>query len=195
MPNTAAPYGFIPVGTVGGAPFNGQIREYAMTTNTTVAIFKGDPVTIVLGQPIAGVASPTTTGGTSTPVGIMMGCRYVDVTTKKQVWSPYCPAGAVTAGHTDIFIQVADDPNMLMKIQGSGAVTAAAVGLNAPIDNWAAGSTTTGKSGVRLIYGSIATTATLALRIVEVIDPASSYPDVIVKWNAGVHAYNVALGQ
>lgn len=195
MPATAAPYGFIPVGKLGGGPWNGALREIPMTTNTTVAIFKGDTVTIIAGQPSAGVATPTTTSSTSTPVGIMMGFRGVNPTTKQPQWLPYAPASAVTNGWTECYVQVCDDPNALFKIQSSGACTRASIGSNAPIDNWAAGSTVTGKSGLRLIYGSIATTNTLALRIVDVIDPESAYPDVIVTWNHGVHAYHMVLGQ
>lgn len=194
MPNTAAPYGLLPVGELSGQPFNGATRRLSMTTTSTVGIFQGDLVSSALGEPIAAVASPTTSIGVNTPVGVMAGCSYVD-STGKPTWSNFLPASAIANGATDVELYIWDDPAMLFKVQGSGAVTKAAIGLNAPLGNFGAGSTVTGRSAINLTYGSIATTATLAVRIVDVLDPATSYPDVIVKFNPAVHAYGIAEGR
>jgi hypothetical protein len=194
MPNTAAPYGFRPVAQVGGGPFSGATREFPMTVNHATAIYRGDLVNIASGAPIPSTATPTTTLSTSTPVGVMAGCTFTHPGTKTMTWSPYLPAGAITAGYTDVKLLVYDDPNALFQIQSSGACTRAAVGKNAQIANFG-GSATTGNSTVHLLHSSIATTSTFAIRIVDVIDPAASYPDVIVKFVRGVHAYDMADGQ
>ncbi len=199
MAGTASPYGFRPVQKLGAAPWAGSTRNFAVTTNNTNAIFTGDLVSINAGVPTVVTATPTTTRGTATPVGVMMGCEYVNVTTKQPTWSQYLPAAAVTAGHTKIKIYVLDDPYCLFQVQANGAVTAASIGLNTTLSFSTAGSTVTGNSGVALIQSAIALTATFAVRIVDLVDAPGSvagdaYTDCIVMFNAGVHAYLNATG-
>jgi hypothetical protein len=50
------------------------------------------------------------------------------------------------------------------------------------------GSTTTGRSTIHLL--APARTATLAMRVVDFVDPGSAFTDVIVKFNTGVHMYD-----
>ena len=199
MAATASPQGLKPINRLGGLPYAGATRELAVTTNNTNAIFTYQGVNIVAGVPTGIVTtSPTTTLNTSTPVGIMVGCRYVDAV-GRQIFAQYLPAGAVTAGYTNIIIQIVDDPNALFEIQATAAVTAASIGLNAPM-TMTAGSTFTGNSKWALTAASIAATSSLALRIVDLVDRAGSvagdaFTDCIVKWNVGVHAYNQGTGQ
>jgi hypothetical protein len=199
MAGAASPYGFRPVQRLGGNPFSGSTRTFAVTTNNTAAIYTGDLVTINAGVPTIISATPTTTRGTTTPVGVFMGCEYVNATTKQPQWSQYLPAAAVTAGHTKIKIYVLDDPFCLFQVQATGAVTAASIGLNTTVILTTAGSTVTGNSGQSISHSAVALTATFAVRIVVLVDAPGStagdaYTDCIVMFNPGVHAYMNATG-
>ena len=61
-----------------------------------------------------------------------------------------------------------------------------------------AGDTNTGDSRVAVLSSSAATTDTLPVRVVDVVPETATgddaYPELIVKWNAGMHQYNNATG-
>lgn len=199
MSATAAPYGMKPIKLIGSQAFPSAMRELAMTTNSATAIFFGCGITLNSGQPANLAATPTTTRGTSTPVGVCMGVRYTDPVTKNEQHAQYLPANAITNGYTNVFIKVCDDPDALFLIQADGTVAATALGSNAILASVTAGNTTFGVSNMALGASSVATTATLALRIVGFATTPGSvvgdaYTDCIVKWNQGVHAYQNATG-
>jgi len=198
MSATASPYGLLPVKLIGSQVYAGSIREFAMTTNSSTAIFCGDLINLTTGQPAAVTSSPTTTYGTSTPVGVCVGVRYQDPTMGYYLNGMYLPADAITNGYKNVFIQVVDDPDTIFRIQADDTVAATALGKNAPIA-YTVGSTTTGRSKVALDASAIATTNTLALRIVGFPDEPGSkvgdaFTDCFVKFNQGVHAYQNATG-
>lgn len=201
MSSTSAPYGLKPVGLVGGQVYNGGFREYKMTTNSATAIYTGSVVGLVSGQPAAIAATPTTTISDNSPVGVCVGVRYVDPTSKQTRFAQYLPAGAITAGYTDVFIRVVDDPDTVFQIQASGAVTRASIGMNAALTTFT-GSTTTGNSATALDQSTLAVTSTLAMRVVDVVDnpgngsvPGDAYTDVLVMFNVGVHRYTNGTGR
>ena len=200
MATTASPYGLLPLNLIGGQSFTGgSIRDYAMTVNSATAIFKGDIVAIGVasaGQPTALAATPTTS--TRGLVGVAVGVSYVDPVLKYQVYANFLPANAVSAGYTNVMIRVVEDPDQLYQVQGDGAVAATEIGMNAPLTNFG-GSTTTGNSTIALDASATANTATLAVRIVDLVNgpfstPGDAYTDCIVKFNFGVHSYYQADG-
>jgi hypothetical protein len=200
MATTAAPYGLLPLNLIGGQSFTGgSIRDYAMTVNSATAIFKGDIVAIGVasaGQPSALTATPTTS--TRGLVGVAVGVSYVDPVLKYQVYANFLPAGAISAGYTNVAIRVVEDPDQLYQVQGDAAVAATEIGMNAPLTNFG-GSTTTGNSTIALDASATANTATLAVRIVDLVNgpfstPGDAYTDCIVKFNFGVHSYYQADG-
>lgn len=201
MAASAAPYGLVPLLMLGGGEFTGGvIREIAQTTNQTNGIFNGDLVNITIGQPTSVTATPTTTVGSATPVGICVGVRYTDPTLKWNQFAQYVPAGAITAGYTNVWVRVIDDPNTLFVVQATGAVTRASIGLNAQLSGFSAQSTVTGNSKVSLLQSSIAGTSTFAVRIIDLVENAQStagdaFTDCIVRFNQGVHAYLASAGQ
>lgn len=189
MPSTASPYGLKPVNLIGGQSFNGgSIREVAMTVNSATAIYTGDVVLIgasSAGQPTAATATVTTsTGGV---LGVCVGVSFVDPTMKYQLYASYLPANAITNGYTNVMIRVCDDKDQLYQIQGAGSIAATTRGYQAALGNFG-GSTTTGNSSINLV--APARTATLAMRVVDFVDAGSSFTDVIVKFNTGVHMYD-----
>lgn len=222
MSTIATGYGLKPLNLIGGQHFNGGvIREYKVTANNAAAIFNGDLVVLSsAGQPSAVTVTPvavkipaTSADATAGIVGVLVGARFVNAATKQPVWYQYLPANAVTnsVSGTEVWIQVMDDPDALFQIKGSAALgtfnsgTAGsgwpgAVGKNAAISFGSGGNTTTGASSVVMVVGSnggsLAATATLALRIVDVVRGTESddYPEFVVKLNVGVHSYYNSLG-
>lgn len=206
MAKNASPYGLRPVSLVGGLPYAGATREIKMSTNNATALAVGDLVILsAAGNPIAAAATPTA-GTTAGIVGVVTGIRFVNPATKQPNWGQYLPANAITAGYTDVYVQVCDDPNAVFQVQGSAAFGTltngadGAVGKNAALGNFAAQSAVTGLSGVNVVVGanggSLASTNTLAVRIIGVVPGTEldTYPELLVKLNAGVHSYNFALG-
>ena len=190
MPAVTAPYGLIPINLIGGHVFAGSVRHIPIGSSDDTAIFFGDVVKLLS----TGLASKDTGTATATPVGVFMGCSYTDPTFGK-VFRQYYPADTVAS---DIVAYVADDPQLLFKAAICTAasttingVTRAAVGENsALVQN--TGSTATGNSAVAVSV-TTATASTLPVRIVDVVpestNASGSYTEVVVKWNAGMHAY------
>lgn len=219
MASVASPFGLRPINLIGGQAFNGGvIREYKVASNNSAAIFNGDLVVLssaglpsaVGSSPVAISLGETSTNATAGIVGVCVGARYTDSTGIIQ-YRQFLPANLITGGATDVFVRVMDDPDALFQVQGSAALGTfnsgtdgsgwpGAIGKNAALGFGTAGSTATGNSGVNLVVGanggSLAATATLAVRIVDVVDGTQTddYPEFIVKLNVGVHSYNNPLG-
>jgi hypothetical protein len=214
MAAIASPYGLKPLQLI-GSQFNNTsaVREYLMFTNSANPIFNGDLVQITGGNIAAYATTSPVVATTFGIVGVCVGVRYVDPTMKYFINAQFLPANAVTNGYTQIYIKVYEDPDALFLIQGNAQISAtlntalASIGKNAAIA-YSAGSTVTGNSANTLTVGTIAVTATLALRIVDFYwgqssaanNPAGNssatdlFPDIIVKFNQGLHAYYASTG-
>lgn len=179
MSSTATPYGMRPVGVLGGRPENGSFNSYKIASGYAANIFYGDVVKLVS----TGVVEKDTGTATLTPIGVFVGCRFTNPTTKELTFSQYWPTGTVAS---DAFAYVVDDPWAVFQIQANGSVAQAALGENAEIVQ-TAGSTAIGTSKNSL-NATTATTSTLPLRVVAFVDGPNSavgdaYTDVIVKFN------------
>lgn len=215
MSQILSPYGLKPVSMIGGHSNNGgAIREFPMTVNSATAIYNGDVVQIANGQPSAITATPVA-GTTAGIVGVCVGVSYFDPVLKQSQYANFLPANAVNSGYTNIRIRVCDGHDQLYQVQGSAAFGSltngvyGAIGKNAALGNFG-GNAATGNSTVNVVVGtngaSLATTATLAVRIVSVLNieqiglgssvlnPQDAFPELIVKFNQGVHSYQLALG-
>lgn len=208
MASVASPYGLRPFQMQGGQAMVHGTREIKLSTNNSAAIAVGDVIQLsAAGNPQALAATPTT--ATAGVVGVCVGVRYsAPASTGGGVFmGQYLPANAITnLGYTNVYIMVADDPDMLFQVQGSAAFGSltngadGARGKNAALGNFAAQSATTGLSGVNVVVGanggSLASTNTLAVRIVGVVSGTENdtYPELIVKFNHGVHSYYAPLG-
>lgn len=212
MAATASPFGLRPLNLIGGQPYNGgAIREFKLPSNVASAYYTGQVIylatngvpTPVASSPVAQDLQATSVAGTAGVIGVMVGCRYFDPVLKYWLHGQYLPTGAITAGYTDVWIKVNDDPNQLYLIQADTAVGSktngarGAIGQNAAIKTFT-GSATTGLSNTVLDtgsnWGSCAATTTLGFRIVDIHTPDDTYPEVIVKFNQGCHSYVNALG-
>lgn len=211
MATVATPYGLRAINAIGGRPFSGgSIREIKVAANNAAAIFNGDLVVLsAAGQPSA-VASTPTAGTTAGIIGVCVGARYLSADGQYR-HNHFLPANVITGGGSDVWLMVMDDPDALFQVKGSGALgtfnsgTAGsgwpgAVGKNAALGFGTAGLVATGNSGVSLTVGTngagLADTATLAVRIVDLVRGTESdpYPEFIVKMNGAVHSYNFATG-
>lgn len=218
MASVASPYGFKPVGMIGGRPFNGSaIRELKVAADTSafyvgalIKVSSAGLPSLVAASPLAQDLQATSVAGTAGTIGVCMGVRFVAPTTNQSLWAQTIPINATTAGYTDIWVQVFEDPDAIFQIQGSAALGTfnsgtngsgwpGAIGKNAAIETFT-GSATTGLSGTKLTVGtnggSLASTTTLGFRIVDVVRGTESdtYPEFLVKYNVGVHSYQNALG-
>jgi hypothetical protein len=212
MSTTSTPYGLKPINLIGGQHFNGgTIREYKLPSNVAAAYYTGAVIymntngvpTPITATPVAPKYTATASDGTAGILGVCVGVRYVSPDTKQPLYAQYLPSGAITSGYTDVWIRINDDPDQLYSIQADTIVGSktngayGAIGQNAALKTFT-GNASTGLSQTVLDtganWGSCASTTTLAMRIVDIITPDDAYPDVLVKFNFGVHSYYNPLG-
>ena len=187
-PTIDKPYGLKPINLIGGQVFAGATRQLKIASGYATDIFYGDVVRVSSDGVIVketGTTSVTATG----VVGVFLGCQFTNPSTKQIQFQQYWPAGTVAA---DAEAFVADDPDQLFKVAAVSSGTTVAfygqtlVGNNvAMVQN--SGSTVTGNSAIGIDGTSAATTATLPLRIVDVVpdtaNASGNFCEFIVKWN------------
>ena len=180
MANVNVAYGLKPIGKLGQATNSTGMTEYRIAVANTNPIFQGMPVIPLAAGVIDDLQAAA--GGNVSIVGVFGGCEYVSSTTGATIWSNYWPgSGADTTFPVKAFVY--DDPNQLFQIATSNVVAAAnteaevrtAVFANIALATGNSGSTTTGLSSATADLNTIATTNTLALRIMGIQDdPANS---------------------
>ncbi len=178
MANADAAFGFRPINR-DGSPYNGATLRCVFAAADATAAFIGDPVILdgssdtgypgvsqcAAGEPVFGVV----TGFEANPDGLSD--QYRKALTKR-------------------FCQVTPASGTYFEVQEDGTLTEAEVGLNAGYEV-AAGSTAYGVSGFELDESDAATTSTLDLQIVGLVDRADNLlsgtgndnKNVIVKFN------------
>jgi len=194
-PTVSAPYGLKPINLIGGQVFAGATRLLNIASGYATSIFYGDVVKLVS----TGTIEKDTGQATATPVGVFLGCSYVNAQ-GQTVFAQYFPANTTAPTGTTITAYVADDPDQLFKValvagqteDGNGLTIAflgrTIIGSNVElVQN--TGSTVTGDSKIGVYSAAGATTtASLPLRVIDVVpDTANSsgnFCEVIVKWNA-----------
>ncbi len=194
MATTATPMGAEPVNTLSASgSYTGKVRHIKIANAYGTAIFYGDFVKLVAAGTLEKAA--VTTSVVAGTVGIFVGCSYTDPSTSQLTFNQTFPASTAA---DDIMAYVVDDPKLVFQMQGDEAIAQTGLGNNVSAVS-TAGSTTIGRSKNALDGGSIATTNTLPLRIVEFVDgPTSSvgdtYTDCLVTYLPLSHAYETKLG-
>jgi hypothetical protein len=202
-PTIDAPYGLKPVNLIGGQVFAGSTRKMRIASGLAANIGFGDLLVKVSDGTVARSAATTAkpTGGFA---GVFLGCEFINPSTGQlQFQQNFISGTTVTNGFITAY--VCDDPDTLFQVaivSGTTVVTGVqytAVGENATIVN-NTGITAAGNSQIALL-ASTATTDTLPVRIVDVVPDSAYvsggnvvYPEVIVKLNFGMHAYQTAIG-
>ena len=205
MASTASPYGFKPVNEIGGLPYAGSTRSFAINpAGYSTNIFNGSLVYVATtgylqlvtadgsdGTTNAFPAGTTLTGA----VGVFVGCSYVNAQ-GQTLFSQYYPANALNA-----VAFVVDDPNTVFQVQANGSLTIAALGSNVTLANaqsTSTGSTTTGNSNVAISSTTKTTTAPFRVigfpNMVGFSVVGDAYTDTFVKWNPGWHSYTNVVG-
>ena len=194
MATTATPMGAEPTDTLSASgSFTGKVRHIKIASAYDTAIFYGDFVKLVAAGTVEKAA--VTTAVVAGTVGIFVGCTYTDPNSSQMTFNQQWPADT---GASDAYAYVVDDPKLLFRMQGDEAIAQTGLGNNVSAVS-TAGSTSIGRSKNALDGGSIATTNSLPLRIVDFVDgPTSSvgdtYTDCIVTYLPLSHAYETKLG-
>jgi hypothetical protein len=194
-PTVSAPYGLQAINRIDGMPYAGAIRQIPVAAGFGTAIFDGD--TVVINSDGFLVKSTTTDSGNI--VGVCMGGQYVN-SSGQTVQGQFIPALASTSTNLAL-AYVVDDPMALFKVAvvTSGTTMGTAgrtvVGTNlALVLN--AGNTTTGNSAFAVTLTGAGTTATLPIRVIDVVPEtataADTYTELLVKINT--HQYNNTTG-
>ena len=188
-PTVSAPYGFQPINRIGGTPYAGSTRLIPVDSG---AVYDGDVVELLASGKCKVVAD-----GTAAPhaLGVCVGVQYTN-SMGQTVQAQYAPASGVT----NVVAYVVDDPTVLFKaVVCSSGTTVASLGRTAVGQNTSiilnSGNANTGDSA-QAIDDTTATTATLPIRIVDVVPAtatgADAFVELIVKINT--HTYNNTTG-
>jgi len=216
-PSVDKPYGLKPINLIGGQVFAGATRQRRIASSAA-SIGYGDPVELTSSGTIS-VSTSTTTPPTAGFAGVFLGCSFVSSVTGQPTYSQAWISGTAVKSGTYVTAYVADDPNTLFKAVGVSAslnvsttsgFTYEDIGSNVALVDEAL-NTVTNDSQRGLLLSSVATTRSLPMRIVDVVEDTAFvsggttyYPEVIVKFNApyltsdslivGGHAYNCPVG-
>jgi hypothetical protein len=190
MSSSATPFGASTTGTIVGAAFTNKVTHYKIKNAFGTSIFYGDFVKWGDDNPNTTVQKDTGTTAL-TPIGVFLGCAYTDPNTKQ-----FTPNQMFTAGIAadDIVAYVCTDPFVIMQMQCDGAADQDDLGKNCAVVQ-TAGSTAIGRSKNSVDISTVATTATLPVKIIGFVDGPDSavgdaFTDVLVMFNAGHQLLN-----
>ena len=184
MSSVSSPFGLRPMGTLGGE-YTGGFRQYPILSSESTRICYGDIVKLTDGGSTTTIQKDTGTSA-CTPIGIFLGCRFIDISTKQLTFSQQWSGAA----HTEGMAYVADDPNILFAVQADGTVNDDDLGANVELEQTASNATL-GISRVSLDISTTNTTASLPVRIVDFLgghdgdERGSNFPIMLCKFNTG----------
>jgi len=194
-PTVSAPYGLKPINSIDGKPYAGAFRQIPVAASFATAIFFGDTVQI----DSTGYLVVSTTTNSGTIVGVCVGGSYVN-SSGQTVEGQYVPA-SVSTSTNPAYAYVVDDQQALFKVAVvSSGTTMSSAGRTVVGTNLAlvlnAGSTTTGNSAFAVTLTGAGTTATIPIRVIDVVPEtataADTYTELLVKINT--HQYNDTTG-
>ena len=176
MANQETAYGLRPIGLVGSAANSTGVTQYEIASDHTNVIYHGELVVPLAAGVIDQAAD--TAGGTTAGLGILIGVEYVDSVLNKTIFKNFWPGSGSASIDTNFPIKalVADNPMQLFQVATDASITDRATALTAVFANATlgtsarSGSTNTGHSTSALSVSSIATTATLGLKIMGIVD-------------------------
>ena len=199
MAATASPYGLRPINRIDGMPYAGATSQFLIDpAGEGTNLFYGQVVIIgadgYIALSTATGADLTTNnlGGSSLgAIGVFVGCSYINAQ-GQQIYGQYYPSG--TTGVVTAYV-VTDD-SVTFQAQLDGVADQSDLGANtffAAVQSTSTGSTRTGNSTSAL--ESATQTAAAAFKIIGFASPVTdAFPDVLVKFNPGAHAFSNAVG-
>ena len=201
MANSNGAFGVRPYSKVGQNTNSTGMTEYRIASDNSNVIYTGSPV-IPLSTGFIDIVGAAA-GGTVGLLGAFNGCEYVSSPTGEVVFSKHWP-GSGADSNFPVRAFVFDDPLQQFVVASDASLTneataRAAIFANANFSSGTSGSTTTGKSSAALAVSTIATTNTLNLRIMGIVDDvenadfAASGIGVIVRLNNHFNSPNGAI--
>lgn len=197
MANANKAMGLSPHSYRGGSIWNGQATEYYIASTDTNAYAIGDPVTLVSGggdaNGIPGVTLATAgTANVVTGVIVSAGAKQYAgaMADPNALGSTIIPATKTAA----YYVMVVDDPDVIFEIQEGDTttyLTKASVGKNA---NLYSGANNGYVSGWTLDNSGLATTATLQLKILRLVQRADNTFGQYAKWLVVINNHSFAAG-
>ena len=200
-PSVTKTYGLKPVNRLDGLPYAGAIRQIPIAAGYATAILNGDTVQVNTDGYL--IANATSNSGDS--VGVLVGCSYTN-SSGQFTNGQYYPAAQSTSTQL-AFGFVVDDPNAVFRVAATSGQTTvptafsrALVGSNVAL-SINTGNTSTGNSFYGIDGASAGTTATLPIRVVDVVPDtatgaanvaATTYFEFLVKFN--LHQYTDTTG-
>ena len=192
MTATAAPFGLRPIGRLGGGTI--ETRAYPILSSESTRICYGDVVKLTDAGATTTIQKDTGTT-TATPIGIFLGCQFIDLNSKQLTFSQQWSGAANTEG----MAFVVDDPAALFAIQADATVNNDDLAANAALVQGAS-SADLSISRVSLDISTAATTNTLPLRIVDWLggyngdEYGTAFPIMVCRFNAGHQLSLIASG-
>jgi hypothetical protein len=199
MASTQSPYGLRAVNRNDGMPYAGATSQFLIDPAGLASnLFNGQVVIInangyiALSTATGADLTANNLGGSGLGAwGVFVGCSYINAQ-GQQIYGQYYPSG--TTGVVTAY--VITDPQVTFQAQLDGTTTQAALGQNtffAAVQSSTTGSVQTGNSTSAL--ESTVQTAAAAFKIIGFASPVTDlWPDVLVKFNPGAHAYTNAVG-
>ena len=204
MANSNGSFGLRPISKLGSASNSTGLTGYTpyeIASDNSDKIFHGLLVIPLASGYIDHTANAA--GGTVSHLGVFQGCEYVSSVTGKRAWSNFWPGSGADSNHpVKAFIN--DDPSQLYVIATdatwtSKATARASVFLNANLSTGITGTDATGVSLGRLAISTLATTNSLALRVMGWMEDAENADftaagiGVIVRLNNSFNAPNGSI--
>lgn len=157
MANANRVMGFKPYKHLNGSAWNGQLTEYWVPASDATAIGIGDLVKLAAVSDPGGIRGVTkfVAGTDSASIGAIVG---VSINPLNLNTPQYRQAS------TAMYVYVADSPDTVYEVQASGVVAATNFGKNINVTD-AGVNTATGLSGEQIDTTTIATTATLPIKL------------------------------
>lgn len=199
MATTASPFGLRAVNRNDGMPYAGATSQFLIDPAGLASnIFNGQVVIInaagfvVLSTATGEDLTTNNLGGdTLGALGVFVGCSFVNAQ-GQQIFSQFYPSGTTGV----VTVEVIVDPSVTFVAQLDGAADQSDLGANtffAAVQSTSTGSTRTGNSTSALDATTVTTAA--AFKIIGFASPVTdAFPDVLVKFNPGAHAFNNAVG-
>lgn len=201
MANVSRVNGFRPVMHIDGSPWNGQVTRYFASASDATAIYQGDLVKLSTASDTAGqvvIPGVGSIGGTPGVTKFVAGTdtAAVGVAVGFTINPLNLNNPQIRTASTAMYVLVADAPDTVFEVQYTGTIAATSFNKNANVVD-AGGNATTGQSGETVDGTTVATTATLPLRLHGAVqkvdnDITSANPKVLVYINN--HQLNAGTG-
>lgn len=197
MANRNAPSGLAPVSYLNGAPWTGGGNVYCIPSTSNQAFAIGDPVMLAGAVNALGVQTiALATAGTGNQVlgAIVSGAGAPEYAAAYGI--PQDAPIVIPATKTqDYYVLVADDPNVIFRIQEDSVGGAIAAGDAALNHNLVAGTNNGYVSSWMLDSSGAATTATLQMKIIRLAQVQGNAIGQYAQWDCIINNHAYRIGQ